>query len=78
MSFESVMPSNHLILSPSSSALSLSQRQGLFQICVSPYMYVCIFFFFYIVGDKDKTLKWKNHGLCLLWLYLVSTPDFFY
>ena len=31
MSFESVMPSNHLILSPSPPTFSLSQHQGLFQ-----------------------------------------------
>ena len=31
MSIELVMPSNHLILSPSSFALNVSQHQGLFQ-----------------------------------------------
>ena len=31
MSIESVMPSNHLILCPSSPAFNLSQHQGLFQ-----------------------------------------------
>ena len=31
MSIESVMPSNHLVSSPSPPALNLSQHQGLFQ-----------------------------------------------
>ena len=43
-------------------------------LCITIYVCVCIFFF-NIVGDKDKTLKWKNHGL---WLYLGSTPWFFF